>query len=399
MTEIQVHLDLADGPVPAGSADVTTARGVTTTRFTYERTYLAGVGWDLSPDLPVVTGGTVTEGLPGAFEDSSPDAWGRNLITRRLARKWAGHGTPTPTEIDFLLGVSDFTRQGALRFSVGDGFLAEAGEVPQLIELERLLDAATAVVEDGAEADEAVAELLDAGSGSLGGARPKASVTDGDALLIAKFAHPADRWDVIRWEAVTLDLAEACGLTVPVRRLELIGSRPVLVVQRFDRRRVQRIPYLSARSLIAADTGPGDYLELVEGIADHGSNVEADLHQLWRRLAFSIAFNNTDDHLRNHGFLRHRGGWQLSPMFDVNPDPDPDARRATSIRGETSPMGCQRALIKASEEFWLDPSEAEDQWTEVVAALASWRDVATARGLPAEELERFAPALDRWAAA
>ena len=103
MTEVQVHLDLADGPVPAGAADIRTARGVTTTRFTYERTYLSGPGWDLSPDLPVVIGETVMEGLPGAFEDSSPDAWGRNLITRRLARKWVGHATPTPTEVDFLL--------------------------------------------------------------------------------------------------------------------------------------------------------------------------------------------------------------------------------------------------------------------------------------------------------
>ena len=268
-----------------------------------------------------------------------------------------------------------------------------------MIELERLLDAANAIAEDRADAEDAVAILLDAGSGSLGGARPKASVVDGDALFIAKFPHPDDRWEVMRWEAVALDLAEACGLTVPVRRLELIGSKPVLLVKRFDRERDQRIPYLSGRSLIAAKSGSSDYLELAEGIADHGSNVQADLHQMWRRIAFSIAFNNTDDHMRNHGFLRHRGGWQLSPTFDVNPDPDPNARRATSIRGETSPVGCQRALIEASEEFWLDPSEAEHQWTEVVAALASWRDVASAHGLPAEELARFAPALDRWAAA
>ncbi len=398
MTALQVHLDTAGGPVEVGTADVERARGVTTTTFAYARSYLAGEGWDLSPDLPAINAEVVTEGLPGAFEDSSPDTWGRNLIARRHARAWEGHGAPTLTEVDHLLGVSDLTRQGALRFSTGDRFLAVSGDVPKLLELERLLDAATTVAEGAADSDEAVAALLDAGSGSLGGARPKASVVDGDALLIAKFPHPDDTWDVMRWEAVALDLAEACGLAVPAHRLELIGPAPVVLVSRFDRQGGARLAYLSARSLVGGETAASDYLQVVEAITDHGSAVEADLAELWKRIAFSIVINNTDDHLRNHGFLRHRGGWTLSPLFDVNPNPDLRASRVTSIRGETSPEGCRDALFAAAEQFWLGRADAEAHWQAVVDAVAGWRTFAAARGLPGEELERFAATMDRWAA-
>ena len=395
MTTIRVFLETSAGPVEVGTADVERLRGVTTTHFAYDRTYLAAQGWDLSPDLPAITAEAVTEGLPGAFDDSAPDAWGRNLIARRSARAWEGHGAPTLTEVEYLLGVSDLTRQGALRFSAGDHFLAESTGVPQMLELERLLDAATAVA-GGADADEAVVALLDAGSGSLGGARPKASVADDGALFIAKFPHPDDRWDVTRWEAVALDLAEACGLRVPDHRLELVGPAPIVLVRRFDRRGDERLSYLSGQSLVGAGSGAGDYLELVEAITDHGSDVEADLSELWRRIAFTIAINNTDDHLRNHGFLRDRGGWTLSPLFDVNPTPDPRAARVMSIRGETASEGSRIALFDTAEQFWLGPAEAEQHWRNIMEVVSTWRSFAAERGLSPEELEPFAAALDRW---
>lgn len=396
MTAIEVSLEVAAGSIAVGSADIDRSRGTTTTRFDYDRGYLATQGWDLSPDLPVIDGAVVVEGLPGAIADSSPDAWGRNLITRRRAREWAGHGTPALSEVDFLLGVSDETRQGALRFSTGGPFLAADGAVPPVIELGRLLAAASAVA-SGTDADAAVSELLDAGSGSLGGARPKASVVDGGGLSIAKFPHPDDRWDVMRWEAVALDLAEACGLRVPDRRIELVGTVAVLLVRRFDRDGGARVPYLSAQSLVRAETGSGDYLEIVEAMADHGSDVAIDLAELWRRIAFSIVLNNTDDHLRNHGFLRARGGWTLSPLFDVNPTPDPSARRATSIRGETSSERSRAALFGSIDDFWLSEADAQRHWREIVDAVSGWRSVAERHGLPAEEVARFAVVLDRWA--
>lgn len=400
MTTIRVHVDYPTHTVPVGTARIMRSRGVDTTEFTYDPGFLAGPAWEISPDLPIATRAPVIEGLPGALDDSAPDAWGRNLITRRLAAEArdAGHPAPTATDLDYLLGVNDGTRQGALRFCRDDGlpFLSESTEVPQLLELEALLDAARQVVDDR-DADEAVAALLAAGSGSLGGARPKASVADGDVLHIAKFPHTDDGWDVMRWEAVALDLAAACGLRTPTHRLVTIGDSPVLLVERFDRSGQHRVPYLSARSLIGAATGSGsDYLELVEGITQHGSAVTADLIELWRRIAFSVTINNTDDHLRNHAFLRGPGGWSLSPIFDVNPNPNPAMPRLTSIAGATTSDACRDALFASAAHFGLDQEAAETNWDDIVSVVTHWRSAASRNGIPDDAHPQFAPALDRW---
>ncbi len=403
MTTVRVHLDGPVGTTPVGTARIVHARRVDSTEFTYDDAWLSGPGWSISPDLPVRSGRAVVGGLPGALADCAPDAWGRNLLTRRwaaLARDAGGPGA-APTEADLLLGVHDESRQGALRLCLEDGgpFLAEAGGAPGLIELERLLDASR--VAEARGADEAVATLLAAGSGSLGGARPKASVVDGDGLHLAKFPQADDRWDVIRWEAVALDLAAACALPVPAHRLIEVGDVPVLLVRRFDRDRDgdTRVPYVSAQTLIGRRPGPGaDYLELAEAIAEHGSDAAADLAELWRRMAFSLAINNVDDHLRNHGLLRAGGGWTLSPVFDVNPDPRPAAPRVTPIAGASSSEAGVEALLASTAQFGLDPADAETVWLEVRQALAGWRAAAAAACIPSDEQDAFAQSLDRWAA-
>lgn len=402
MTTIRVHLDAHTRAWPVGTARILRARGVDTTEFIYDDAWLVGPGWPISPDLPVCSGRAVVEGLPGALADSAPDAWGRNLITRQWAgvARGAGRSGASPSEVDFLLGVHDQARQGALRLCVEDGgpFLAEAGEVPRLIDLERLLDASRAVASH--DADEAVAALLAAGSGSLGGARPKASVTDGEVLHLAKLPQADDRWDVIRWEAVALDLAAACGLSVPAHRLVEVGDVAVLLLERFDRDRGARIAYLSAQSLIGRRPGMGaDYLELGEAIAEHGSDVGVDLAELWKRIAFSLAVNNVDDHLRNHGLLRGAGGWTLSPVFDVNPDPRPAMARATPIAGAATSEAGVEALMHSADRFGLDAGTAEDEWLRIRATVTGWRSTAAAVGIPAHEQDTFAPALDRWALA
>lgn len=400
MTTVRVHLDAPTGPTPVGTARIARARGVDTTEFTYDDEWLAGPGWAISPDLPVRSGRAVVEGLPGALADCAPDAWGRNLITRRWAAlaQIVGASGAGPSEADFLLGVHDQSRQGALRVCLDDGgpFLAEGGDVPRLIELERLLDASRAA--EAHDADEAVAALLDAGSGSLGGARPKASVSDGDTLHVAKFPQADDRWDVIRWEAVALNLAAACGLSVPAHRLVEVGGRPVLLVERFDRRDGGRVPYLSAQTLVGRRPGQGaDYLELAEAIAEHGSVVADDLVELWRRIAFSLAVNNVDDHLRNHGLLRAAGGWTLSPVFDVNPDSRLTAPRVTPIAGSASSEAGVEALLANAARFGLDDDTADRHWELVCTAVADWRAAADVAGVPASEQDQFAPVLDRWA--
>lgn len=400
MTAIQVHIDTPDGTVRVGTARVTRSRGIDTTEFSYHEAFLAGPGWEVSPDLPVRTGSSVVEGLPGALDDSAPDSWGRNLITRRLAARAreAGHVTPTPTEVDYLLGASDLTRQGALRYRLDDRepFLAASNGVPHIVQLGELHEATRAVA-DGTDADAAVATLLDAGSGSLGGARPKASVTDGKTLYLAKFPQGDDPWDVIRWEAVALDLAESCGLRTPPHRLHDVGGFPVVLVERFDRDGDQRIPFVSARSLIGAGDGAArDYLELVDALTEHGSDVRADLDELWQRAAFSIALNNVDDHMRNHAALRGAGGWTLSPIFDVNPDPRPTASSASSIAGETSPLARLTALMTTADRFGLGEAEAKERWHQILEVVSTWRAVASTHDIPTGQQDEFAGVLDRW---
>lgn len=397
---VQVCVDTGEGSLLAGTAYIAVARGAVSTTFVYDDAYLARRGaWAISPDLPL-SGRTTTAGLPGGLGDSAPDRWGQNLIKKRLqaqARE-ERRTAPAVTELDFLLGVSDTTRQGALRLrhTSAGAFLSRGVTVPQLPELPRVLQATDEVARSDASDDDmaAVKLLLDAGSASLGGARPKASVRDGDKLLMAKFPHHSDEWDVMAWEMTALDLAERAGLPTPARRLVSLGGRQVLLLDRFDRAGDRRSPYVSAMSLLNGHDGGGyDYLELAEAIADHGSSVVDDLRQLWRRVAFSIAVHNTDDHMRNHGFLHARGGWTLAPVFDVNPNPDPAAERASTINFTASRDAELDALLEAAPYFHLAPDEAQKVWADVTDAVKGWRQVAERNGVRDNDLQLFQDAL------
>jgi serine/threonine-protein kinase HipA len=298
--------------------------------------------------------------------------------------------------------VSDETRQGALRFKTeldGD-FQDPASDVPKLIALPALLNAANSVSRDEPDNMEAIKTLLDGGTGSLGGARPKASVRDGDRLLIAKFPHHADEWSVIAWEKTALDLAEAAGISVPNRRLVGIEGSPVLLLDRFDREGARRVGYLSAMTLLEARDGqPRDYTEVAEIIPEYSAATTDDLRQLWRRIAFSVAVHNTDDHLRNHGFLRRKAGWRLAPVFDVNPNPDLSAQRVTSIGGAANPADEVNALLVYSESFGLTDRQARAVLHEVVDAANGWEAVARRNGIAEAEIARFQPTLLRTIAA
>lgn len=388
--------------VRVGTAHVNEARRAVSTTFAYDAGWQANPhGYAISPDLALTHGQHQTAGLPGALGDSAPDRWGRNLIAKRHRARDRSTGATSRDllDVDYLLGVSDLTRQGALRYSMdaGETFLAAKVGVPALIELPRLLRAADAVVADGDDSLAAVKTLLDAGTGSLGGARPKASVRDDNgALAIAKFPHPDDEWDVMAWEATALALAERAGISVPARRLVRVDGRHALLLDRFDRDGTARLGYVSALTLVGgADGGSYDYLEVVEALTEHGSDVAADLRELYRRVAFGLAVNNTDDHLRNHGFLRTRSGWRLSPAFDINPTPNQFTPSQTTIAFET---GSRRdrwdALRSAAPDFGLTMSESGEILDEVRAAVRGWRAVALAHEIRSADLERFESALD-----
>jgi len=322
---------------------------------------------------------------------------------RRAERRRAEREGQTPRtvkEIDFLLLVDDEARQGALRFAEREGgpFLAEqaATKIPPLIELPRLLSAAEHVMDDK-DSDEDLRLLLAPGS-SLGGARPKASVRDRDGhLAIAKFPNKGDEVNTVLWEAVALTLAEKAGIPVPAWRLETVADRPVLLLRRFDREEGTRVPFLSAMSMLdAKDNEARSYLEFVDILRQHGAAPKEDMHALWRRIVFSILISNTDDHLRNHGFLwAGPAGWRLSPAYDLNPVPTDIKPRVltTAIDLDDGTASLQLAL-KVASYFELAADEARQIAAEVGKAVATWRKVASKLGLTPAEIDRMASAFE-----
>lgn len=397
--EVGVFLDLDSTPTRVGQAWFLQRRGTLTTSFHYDSDYLRRQdAWAIDPNLPLFEGNHHTSGLPGAFRDCSPDRWGRNLIRKKVvAAALAERRTPPSVgEVEFLLGVSDLTRQGALRFRADDdGPWLDAGtSVPKLVELPRLLRASNAVARDGETFDE-VKALLEAGSGSLGGARPKASVWVDERLHIAKFPHPGDRWDVMAWEKTALDLAARAGIRTPSSRLVDVEGRGALLLERFDRRGNRRVGYISAMTMLAAHDGDVlDHADLAQVLPESAHRATLDLREYWRRIAFSIAVHNTDDHLRNTGFLRESGGWRLAPLFDVNPNPEFGSARVTSVGGGRDAGDEISGLLVSAPLFRLTSEEGRKILREVIDAVSLWRAVASANGVRRGEVEVFAPTVD-----
>lgn len=337
----------------------------------------------------------------GALGDSAPDRWGRALMGRaeRRAAREEERAPSALTELDYLLRVSDRSRQGALRFkSEPDGeFLghAERDEVPPLIELPRLLAASDRLLD---EDDDALLTLLLAPGSSLGGARPKASVADMDGqLAIAKFPKRDDDIDIVRWEAVALTLAARSGIDTSQWRLEPLDDRSVLVLRRFDRDSDRRVPYLSAMSMLGATDGDQrSYLEIADVLRQHGSSSESDRQALWRRIVFSILISSTDDHLRNHGFLYDGNtGWRLSPAFDLNPVPADVKPRflSTAVDLDDNEASIDLALSVAAH-FALNGDAARAIARDVARSVSDWRRVATDLGLPSGAIERMSSAFE-----
>ena len=391
---LRVCVELDGRPIEAGIAYFT-HRGTLATSFRYSREYLRWPGaYELDPALPLYQGQHHVSGLPGAFADCAPDRWGQNLIRRRIRYAQSAAATARSraiTDVDYLTGVSDFTRQGALRFAVPDSdvFVDPSSDVPRMIELPALLRAAEHIIRDDDDFGD-VKMLLAAGTATLGGARPKASVQDGHRLCIAKFPHHADRWDVMAWEKTALDLAENAGITVPNRSLQQVNGKGVLILDRFDRESGTRIGYISAMTMLQARDGQtADYLDVAEAIPERSGQPDADLAQLWRRIAFNIAVHNTDDHLRNHGFLRGRAGWLLAPAFDMNPNPELAEHRVTAIGGAVERAEELETLFAAAYAFGVADEQARAALREVFAATERWEAVAAANGIPASERNRF----------
>ncbi|MEO7743162.1 MAG: HipA domain-containing protein [Usitatibacter sp.] len=343
----------------------------------------------------------------GMFADASPDRWGRMLMQRRLERdKRAGAAARTARlhESDYLLGVHDAFRTGGLRFRLDDAgdFLDNRHDAaaPAFVQLRELETASLALERDEkntAKKGDEWLRLLIAPGGSLGGARPKASVVDPDGRLwIAKFPSVRDEHDVAAWEQVLHALAHACGLNVPESSARRFAhDHHTFLVQRFDRTSEgRRIHFASAMTLTGRKDGDDaaagvSYLELARVLIDHGANPREDLRELWSRIVFFMLVSNTDDHLRNHGFLLEPGrGWGLSPAFDMNPVPVSDGLQLNVSETDNA---LDLDLAREVAPYFRVAAKAAREIIESYRAIVSqWRTIARKLRVPAREQERMA---------
>lgn len=375
-------------------------KGKETSTFEYSEEWLnRKEKFSLEPNLFLGKGQQPTRkgiAIFGAFGDSAPDTWGRILMRRYEARLAKEEGRPPKTlnEIDYLLGVNDVARQGALRFkhSADGEFLANRIDpIPPLVDIKKLLVAAEHI-EDENEKFEDIKLLLMPGS-SLGGARPKASIIDKNGnLCIAKFPKNSDTYNLVLWEAVALTLAKNAGINTQEWHLEKIGDKDVIILKRFDRNGQIRTPFLSAMSMLNAidnDERAYSYMEIADVIRLHGANPKADLTELWKRIVFSILISNTDDHLRNHGFLyESEMGWRLSPAYDINPNPQNAGVLTTYISEDNNSADIDLALSVA-EYFGLSGEEALLIIENVKKAVCNWQDTAKSFGIKRSEIEQM----------
>ena len=346
----------------------------------------------------------------GLFLDSSPDRWGKMIMRRReaLIARQEKRESNTLLQSDFLLGVHDEQRMGALRFKANPegNFLSDhdGNNAPPWARLRELENAAWQIQSDDATDNPDLREwlnLLMAPGSSIGGARPKAGICDEEEnLWIAKFPGRNDENDKGAWEIVTHTLAVDAGLNITEARAEKFGrSHHTFLTKRFDRAVVdgqrRRRHFASAMTMLGYSDGAGhaegaSYLELVDFLTKHGADVDVDLHELWRRIVFSICVSNTDDHLRNHGFLLTESGWKLSPAYDINPEP---AGTGLHLNVSEDDNSLDLNLARTVAEFFrVDGEQADAIVGEVVDAVRNWREVASRYGIGRGDQEQLQPA-------
>ena len=408
---VQVVLDweALGGQHAVGALHVAATRGTPVFSFEYDAGWLQDRrGLALDPDLALVRGRTwprPDQPNFGIFLDSAPDRWGRTLLQRR--ENWEARQENRKPRVlrewDFLLGVEDVTRLGALRFRrpPDRDFLAHSDgmAVPPVAHLRELAAVAAAIDQDDRDVSQEeegrwLRQLVAPGS-SLGGARPKAVVRDESGhLCLAKFPARLDRFDVGAWEFVLNQLARQAGISVPEARLLDLGDLgSTLLMRRFDRTDSgARIPFASAMTLLGRRDGePGaSYLELAELLMRQGARPAADARELFARVLFNVAVSNTDDHLRNHGFFLTPTGWTLAPAFDLNPNPQGGPH--TLLLDEVHDEGDLETVMTSRRSFGLSAQEAAQAHRAVVDAVRGWQRVAADAGISEREVERMAGA-------
>lgn len=405
MSDFEVHIALNGRTRQVGLARSNRVRGKETILFEYDDAWLNDSDrFSLEPALEITRGAFAPpSGLTvfGSIGDSAPDTWGRRLMQRaeRRAAEREGRAIHTLAESDYLLGVSDTTRLGALRFRrVGEeSFQApDRAGVPALIQLGKLIQITERILRDE-ETDEDL-QLIFAPGSSIGGARPKASVIDQQGYLsIAKFPKETDDYSVETWEEIALRLAEQAGIATPKHQLIEVAGKAVLLSRRFDRQDGTRIPFLSAMAMMSAKDGEqGSYPEIVDSLVQHGAQAKTDARALYRRVVFNVLISNVDDHLRNHGFLwLGKNGWSLSPAYDLNPMPSDIKARVLTTNISLDEATCSLDLLEsAAEYFSLSLAQARAIIKEVALVTSRWRNIAKEVGARSAEIQRMASAFE-----
>lgn len=409
-TEIYVFADWEEfsEPMLVGTLRSTIIKAKEHFSFNYDNNWLQSeYAQKVDPDLHLYSGEQHSQDSKNfrVFLDSCPDRWGRLLMKRReaiIARE-EDRRANVLNEIDYLLGVHDRYRLGALRFKrkLDGNFLDDDDKLaaPPISSLRELEHAASMVEENGDTTDPEYLKwlymLMSPGS-SLGGARPKASVIDeNEQLWIAKFPSRYDDHDIAAWEFVTYKLAVAAQIEMAECRIDKFNSQHhTFLTKRFDRTTQSRLHFTSAMTQLGYYDGDYDasYLELAQFLWENGANTKADLAQLWRRIVFNIAVSNTDDHLRNHGFIYKTGGWLLSPAYDINPV-TPANGLHLNITTDDNSLDYDLAL-EVIEFFQLDLAEAEVIKSQVLNAVSRWQDVANEIGISRSEQQLMAAAFN-----
>ena len=336
--------------------------------------------------------------------DSMPDTWGRKLMIKRAAQEAREQGKTAATlyDIDFLLGVYDESRMGALRFKTKPAgpFLdnTKVYPAPHWANIKELQQAAAIIEsgENGKNVKKWLAILIAPGS-SLGGARPKANILDNNHHpWIAKFPAKADTIDKAAWEYLAYNLALMAGIDMAESKIEKVsGNYHTFFTKRFDRLKGERVHFASAMTMTGnnEDTiknNPASYLDLAEFIQYSGSNNKADLHQLWKRIIFNIAISNTDDHLRNHGFVLKENGWRLSPAYDINLSID---KEGLALNIDTTDNALSFELAKSVGIFFqLSNHQMNEIINEVTTAKKKWKKIADKIGISKQEQELMSTA-------
>lgn len=408
-TDIYVYADWVglSNPQLIGILSAHQAKGRKAFGFSYAPQWLdSGQMQLIDPDLQFFTGQQFANNKEnfGVFLDSMPDTWGRTLMKRREAQlaKLKGEKAKTLYDIDYLLGVYDETRMGALRFKLdpnGDFLDNDTEKATPPWSTVRELQQAVFHYENDAD-NEAMykwLQVLIAPGSSLGGARPKANVLDENQHpWIAKFPSKNDTIDKAAWEFLAYQLALKAGIKMAECKIEKVsGQFHTFFTKRFDRIGTERVHFASAMTMTGNNEEtikkhPASYLDLVEFIQDNGTNVNENLEQLWRRIIFNIAISNTDDHLRNHGFILTNEGWILSPAYDLNPSIDKDGL-ALNIDMDDNALDFELAK-SVGIYFRLIPEQMQSIIKEVVDAMGNWKEIAHTIGIPRTEQELMSKA-------